>query len=232
MMRCFTKLHFWRAALALLVVGITAWSAAVAARTPPAAGRFLVATRRQQGFFSKTVILLVAYGPGGAFGVVVNRPTKLALAKVLPDPGVLHGRADRVYIGGPVSLDDLTMLFRSPSALPESIHVVDGVYASSSMAALRAAVGRKLTDASFRAYAGYAGWAPGQLEAELEQGAWAVVSAHADDVFTVAPGKLWDKLSRQGNVLLVQLAPLTANFRVRPHDRVSPNRSIPRGAFP
>lgn len=211
MKRCSLKLP-WYVALVLLAAGATAWSAAVAAGLAPATGRFLVATRTQQGFFAQSVILLIAYGPDGAVGVVVNHPTKVALAEVLPDSGLLRGRRDLLYLGGPVSLDDLTLLIRSRSAPAKSVRVFTGVYASGSLAALRAAVGQKLTSASFRAYAGYAGWAPGQLDSELEQGAWIVVRADADEVFATAPEKLWDKLIPQGDVILVQAAPLDPNF--------------------
>lgn len=209
------KLPMWRALLVLLVTGFAGWSAAGVARTPPSAGRFLVATRQQQGFFAKSVILLIAYGSDGALGIVVNHPTKFALAKVLPDPDVLHGRTDLLYVGGPVALDDLIILIRSPGAPPQSEHVVDGIYVSASMRTLRAVAGGKLAGTSFRAYAGYAGWAPGQLDAELQQGAWDVVAADADDVFTTAPAQLWNKLNRQGSELLVWKTPAATGLRSR-----------------
>lgn len=221
MKRCFLRLR-WCAALVLLAAGATAWSVAARAGLAPAAGRFLVATRTQQGFFAQSVILLIAYGPGGAVGIVVNHPTKVALAEVLPDPGLLRGRSDLLYLGGPVALDDLTMLIRSRNAPAKSIRVFTGVYASGSLTTLRAAVGQKLTSASFRAYAGYAGWAPGQLDSELEQGAWIVARADADEVFATAPEKLWDTLAPQGDVILVQAAPWDPGFQNRRYRRISP----------
>ncbi|MGH7689532.1 MAG: YqgE/AlgH family protein, partial [Gemmatimonadaceae bacterium] len=138
-------------------------------------------------------------------GVMINHPTKFSLASVLPDPKVLHGRPDLLYVGGPVALDSLTMLIRTPRALPSSVRVLDGVYASESVTTLRAAVDAKLATSKFRAYAGYAGWAPGQLDAELEQGAWTVVPANAAEVFTTAPDDLWEKLSQSGSTMLVRL---------------------------
>lgn len=221
MRRCLLRSR-WCAVLVLLAAGATAWSAAARAGLAPAAGRFLVATRTQQGFFAQSVILLIAYGPDGAVGIVVNHPTKVALAEVLPDPGLLRGRNDLLYLGGPVSLDDLMILIRSRRAPAKSVRVFTGVYASASLTTLRAAIGQKLTSASFRAYAGYAGWAPGQLDAELEQGAWIVVRAAADEVFAAAPEKLWDKLIPQGDVILVQVAPLNPGFRNHRHRQIPP----------
>lgn len=167
----------------------------------PAPGSFLVATRGQQGFFSATVILLIACDSDGAFGLVINRPTKISLAKLLPEVHGLGG--DRLYLGGPVALDQLTLLIRSPTPPSGTLHVVGDVYASGSLKTLRSVAGKHAVQARFRGYAGYAGWGPGQLDSELAQGAWTVVPADADDVFTTAPVKLWDQLVRQGDVRLV-----------------------------
>lgn len=190
------------AALVLPAACAAGWINAEAAQAP-AAGRFLVATRGQQGFFAKTVILLVRYGPKGAFGVIVNRPTKFPLAKLLPDVAELQGRPDLIYVGGPVSLSRLTLLIRSKTPPPDAVHVTDDLYASGSLKALRAVAGGKLAGASFRGYAGYAGWAAGQLESEIERGGWHVVSADADDVFSKDPSGLWQRLIARKQTRLV-----------------------------
>jgi putative transcriptional regulator len=53
-----------------------------------------------------------------------------------------------------------------------------------------------------RVYAGYAGWSPGQLEEEIDEGAWVVVSAEPGDVFAAEPANLWRRvLRRQGGEL-------------------------------
>lgn len=220
------KLPVWPAVQVLLLAGLVAWSTAGWASIPPAAGRFLVATQVQQGFFAKSVILLIDYGPDGALGIVVNRPTKLPLARALKNPDVLQGRTDRVYLGGPVSLGSLTVLIRSRGSPPDSRAVLTDVYASESLAALSAAIGDKLTGRDFRAYAGYAGWAPGQLDAELEQGAWQVFPANADEIFTADPAKLWDKLSGQANVIVVQSIPNDRSPFVEPAVRFASQPSV------
>lgn len=194
--------HILAAALVLLAACALGWSGAEAAQAP-AAGRFLVATRGQQGFFAKTVILLIRYGSGGAFGVIVNRPTKFPLAKLLPDVSELQGRSDLIYVGGPVSLSRLTLLIRSGTAPPDAVHVTDNLYASGSLKALRAVAGGQLADASFRGYAGYAGWAPGQLESEIKRGGWYVVTADADAVFSKDPAGLWQRLVARKETRLV-----------------------------
>jgi putative transcriptional regulator len=65
-----------------------------------------------------------------------------------------------------------------------------------------------------RIFAGYAGWAPGQLEDELEEGAWIVVTARSSDVFTSAPALLWSEVLRREGGPLAVLALLPDDPRV------------------
>jgi putative transcriptional regulator len=46
-------------------------------------------------------------------------------------------------------------------------------------------------------YVGYAGWGPGQLEVELDEGSWIVEPALAADVFTDEPDELWSAVLRR-----------------------------------
>jgi putative transcriptional regulator len=50
---------------------------------------------------------------------------------------------------------------------------------------------------SMRVYAGYSGWSPGQLEAEIDEGAWYVLAAQPGDVFAADPGRLWRQVLRR-----------------------------------
>lgn len=198
---------------ALAVIAACAVAAGTTtAHAAPAAGRFLVATRQQQGFFAGTVILLIAYGPDGAFGLVVNHPTKVPLETALPTVKDIRGQGYSLYLGGPVSLDRLTLLIRSQTPPNHSMHVVDDVYASGSIKVLRALANDKLKGARFRAYAGYAGWGAGQLDAELAHGDWIVVPANAAAVFTADPARLWRKLIEQNGVQVVALYRRTLSF--------------------
>lgn len=160
-----------------------------------AAGRFLVASRRLGGpFFAKTVVLLLEYGPGGAMGLVVNRPTRVPLARLLPDVEGLSERHVAVFVGGPVSPQALLLLLRSDHAPADAAHVLGDVYASGSLETLRRLVEAGETPARFRAFAGYSGWAPRQLDAEVARGDWYVVPAEPDRVFADPVSELWERL--------------------------------------
>lgn len=193
-----------RVALALVAAGAALCAGTGQAWAQPAAGRFLIATKQVQGGFAESVILLIDVDSGGAMGLIVNHPTKLPLAKLLPDVASLRGHGDPVYLGGPVQPDHLMLLIRSKTAPPGATHVTGDVYASGSAATLRALAGKK-GGATFRAYVGYAGWAPGQLESEVARGDWLVAPSDADSIFSRDPAGLWHDLIRQRGGVQVKL---------------------------
>ncbi len=63
--------------------------------------------------------------------------------------------------------------------------------------------------ASFRVFVGYAGWGPGQLQAEIDEGAWYVISAEPADAFDPDPTRLWQAVLRRagGALALVSTYP-------------------------
>jgi putative transcriptional regulator len=157
-----------------------------------AKGKFLVASRSLlDPNFSETVILLVDYDPNGALGVVVNRPTPVALIDALPELDELRARKDVVYLGGPVARDRMLLLVRTGQQPPQSLRIFGRVFASGSLDALRKSMAQ---GDSIRAYAGYAGWGPGQLDMEVARGDWFIGPADSDAVFTERPTAVWSDL--------------------------------------
>lgn len=179
---------------------IAALPAALApdARPPghdPARGMFLIASRGLvDPNFSESVVLLLEYDAGGALGLIVNRPTKILLTELLPDIEELEARADTVYLGGPVSRNHIVLLMRSDSHPPGAGRVFADTYASSSMSTLKQAASESQYGATFRAYAGYAGWGPGQLDGEVSRGDWYVSPADESIVFEADSETIWPKL--------------------------------------
>jgi len=162
------------------------------------AGVFLVATHRIiDPRFSRSVILLTRYGPQGAMGVIVNRPTEHRLSDLLPEIESLEGRGDRLFFGGPVSVNAIVLLLESVKEveLEHTERVFDDVYLSGNPEAFALIVGRKKQNPAIRGYAGYAGWAPGQLEAEIARKDWWIVRADASTIFRKEPSTLWKELS-------------------------------------
>ncbi len=162
------------------------------------AGVFLVATHRiTDPRFSQSVVLLTHYQPGTVMGVIINRPTEHRLSDLLPEIKALEGRSDPLFFGGPVSLNAIVMLLQSPEEvkLEQTTRVFGDVYFSGNPEAFAYIIGRKRADEAIRGYAGYAGWASGQLEGEIARGDWAIVGADAFIVFKKDPSKVWKDLS-------------------------------------
>jgi putative transcriptional regulator len=158
------------------------------------AGRLLVATPLLlDPNFEFTVMLLLEHGEDGALGVVLNRPSELAVADALPDWAEACPEPAVVFAGGPVERDALIALGRSSTptggSLVLGLHSVD----LDAQPALVRAGGVGDT----RIFAGYAGWSPGQLDDELVDRAWWVVDAEVDDVFTTEPDGLWARVLRR-----------------------------------
>lgn len=166
------------------------------------AGRLIVATPLlRDPNFARTTIFIAEHSPDGALGVVLNRPSDTEVAGLLPSWGSAVSSPAVVFVGGPVQQEGALALALSGGASPRSGFqpVVDGfgVVDLESDADL---VTPYL--AGMRVYAGYAGWGPGQLDAEIAEGAWYVVNGAPDDVFCSRPEVLWrDVLRRQGGEL-------------------------------
>lgn len=153
-------------------------------------GQLLIASPALSDYFRRTVILVLEHGEEGAMGVVLNRPTDHRVAELVPPFATLAGDEDLVYAGGPVqpnaivALGDFADRGDAAALLVGDVGLLDPDAVSPSVRRLRV-------------YAGYAGWAPAQLESELEQEGWIVEPAHPDDPFH--SGDLWaDALARKG----------------------------------
>ena len=163
----------------------------------PGRGMFLLAAPRlRDPRFAQTVVLLLEYEQTGALGLVINRPTEASLHDVLATP-LPNSEGHAVFAGGPVELRRLIALLRSPVAVDGAERLFGDVHASGSMDTLRRMLERDGHAADVHAYLGYAGWAPGQLDAEIARGDWIVAPADAESVFDTPPVDVWPNLMRR-----------------------------------
>jgi putative transcriptional regulator len=96
---------------------------------------------------------------------------------------------------------------KSAKPPPESMLIFGDVYLSSSREELQRVVKSTNTDEKFRIYAGYAGWAPGQLESEYDKGDWHVLDADATALFDKKSSDIWPELIHRFTVDWVRLKP-------------------------
>lgn len=163
-----------------------------------ATGKLLIANRRlRDPNFAEAVILLLEYSETGAMGVIINRPTTVSLATVLSQVQALKARKDLVYLGGPVGIEQILLLARVAQKPEDSKQILSDVYLVSSQTSLQQIVDRHDADLRLRAYAGYAGWSPGQLDAEVARGDWYIQSTDAAAVFDTPADQLWPELIRR-----------------------------------
>jgi len=147
--------------------------------------------------FHQTVVLIVEHGPEGTLGIVLNRSTNVFLSEAFPDLAALKGTNYRLFAGGPVAQTRLLMLVRLTEPLADAQPVFDGVYVGGTPELLERIITQAKPTEAFRVFAGVAGWAPGQLEYEMLQGAWATLPPDAAGIFDKDPATLWpDCLSR------------------------------------
>lgn len=168
-------------------------------------GRLLVASPREGAaddpepegdIFDRSVVLLLHHDDDGAHGLVLNRPLRAEVDSVLPGWQEHVNAPARIFQGGPVSLDTALGLVRMPGTT-ESVGI-KRLFGAVGLVDLDAPPPVVVPEvAGIRIFAGYAGWAGGQLESEIDTGSWFVVEAEADDAFTVAPGDLWAHVLRR-----------------------------------
>lgn len=157
--------------------------------------------------FRRTVVLVGHHDDEGAVGVILNRPTVVAVDEAVPALADLVAPGDLLFEGGPVQPDAAVVVaeFEDPSRA--------GLVALGSIGFLpeEAGPGDLAGLLRVRVFAGYAGWGSGQLEGELEEEAWLVAPAEPGDVFHEEPERLWEDVLRR-------LGPAFALMRTMPDD--------------
>jgi putative transcriptional regulator len=147
--------------------------------------------------FARTVVLLCDYVPEGAFGLVLNRPTDMpASSMVRLEPPLNAGNDLPLHVGGPVEPERGWILLTDEPAEVDYRTIRPGLYLSTSPELLRQVL-ESIPAPRARVLAGYAGWGPGQLDAELAQSAWLMGDVDVDLIFDVDPSRMWETAIRR-----------------------------------
>ena len=157
--------------------------------------------------FARTVVLICEHNADGALGLVLNRPGELAVGEAAAELSVLAGDEAVIDIGGPVQPDALLVLGEFEDASYAGMPVVGAVGLMGDANEIGDLVGVTLRA---RVFAGYAGWGPGQLDAELARDDWFVAPAGVDDIFDPDADELWRRVLERkgGHVALVARMPI------------------------
>lgn len=146
-------------------------------------------------FFHRTVVLICQHDREGAFGLVLNRPTDNAVGEALVADIPEALKEQKIYVGGPVQPTALSFL-HSDTFIIESV-VIPNLQLGHSLESLTELGNSYSAAKQLRLFAGYAGWAGGQLEDELKRQAWVTHPATLDLVFQADSQQLWRAILRQ-----------------------------------
>lgn len=146
--------------------------------------------------FAKSVVYMCAHSPQGAMGLIVNQVAPaLTLPKIVEQLGIrpeIDLSDCPVHVGGPVETGRGFVL-HSPDYVQESTLVIDDRFALTATLDVLKAIAEG-GGPRRRVFAlGYAGWAPGQLDAEIQANGWLVAPADEDLVFGTDDAAKWHK---------------------------------------
>lgn len=174
--------------LCVLIVALAGTEAISAGeRERSLAGELLVATPEiKDPRFAETVIYMVRHDENGAFGLVINRPLAKGpyvdlLKSFGADPQDAKGEVI-IHYGGPVGTDQGFILHSDDMMLENSTKVRDGIAMTADVKMVEAMARGKGPKQSLVIF-GYAGWAPGQLEMELQGNSWFVIGGDKALIF-------------------------------------------------
>lgn len=142
--------------------------------------------------FYHAVVLLIEHGKEGAMGLTINHPTDFSIKTVYEQMGrVWYGPQDaKLMRGGPVQ-PERAWILHGPGCKVGTLHkITDEIYLNTSFDALDELSRKKMP---FRFCIGYAGWAPGQLDREIQEGAWILSEVDTALVLHTPFEDVWEK---------------------------------------
>jgi putative transcriptional regulator len=160
-----------------------------------AKGMFLVADEGMlDPRFRTGVILLIQHDASGSTGLIVNRSSRLPLNAVLPKDSQLDLQGRTLSYGGPVQPNTLLALVKVRKNPPEPAEKILANLYLTGIGILDVWPDFADEVVDYRAFSGYTGWAPGQLNQEMQRGSWHLLPADEDSMFAGQDEMLWDRL--------------------------------------
>jgi putative transcriptional regulator len=153
-------------------------------RPPLAPGLLLAPPDLNDPHFRRAVVLLVQHDAEGRLDLTVRL--------ICEDVGLKwpESPSPQVFYGGPVAPQQGFVLHGRSDRLPEAEPIGDALAFTTARAALEAWTARP--EAPWRLILGYAGWGPGQLDAELARGGWVPAPLDPETLFATPAEELWE----------------------------------------
>ncbi len=170
------------------------------ADSPLRASLLVAMPQLQDPNFVRAVMVIVQHDADGTFGLVLNRPADMSASDLCMGLDVARGGDPSLPLhwGGPVQPNTGWMLFadetRQGQTDDEVTELADGIYFAASLDVLREIA--EAPPGEVRLFLGYAGWGPGQLEAEMVEGVWLTAPISRAALFSIEADALWEHVVR------------------------------------
>ncbi len=187
-----------RALCAFFLVFGMSWLASAEDAKPVTAILLVARAELPDPNFGDAVVLVLNNIAPVPAGLIVNRPTGIAVSSLFPELNHLAKLDDKVYFGGPVDIGSVSFLFRADAPSEHATQVLDGVYLSANEELLRKLLGREKPMEGLRIFVGRSGLGPGQLQAEIARGDWTLAPAETGAIFDGKSEHPWPKRPAQG----------------------------------
>ena len=177
------KRYVTGALCALLLLSASSWPTSAADTKPLSAILLVAGDDLNDSDFADSIVLVMNNLAPAPVGIIINRPMPIPVSRLFPDLKRLAQVPDKVYFGGPLEFGSVWFLFRAATPPEHAIQACDGVYLSADRKLLLQLLRRDKPMDGLRVFLGHAGWAPGQLEAEIAIGDWTLRRAEPEAIF-------------------------------------------------
>ena len=163
--------------------------------------------------FNRTVVLITEHSAEGTVGFVLNQRTDMTVDLLIPELDMVH---NPVYQGGPVEIESFHFFHNFPE-IRDSVNLMDGLFWSGDFEQVaRGILEEKLDLKNFKFFIGYSGWAPGQLQDEIDQQAWIIGDISPDIILndSIDNKKLWQRVMKElgGDYALLSNPPANPQY--------------------
>ncbi|GAB4353234.1 MAG: hypothetical protein Kow006_18340 [Gammaproteobacteria bacterium] len=147
--------------------------------------------------FQGSVVLVTFHGGPSPVGVILNKPTDVHLNDLFSDLPEVDKETGTIHFGGPLSPEVLSFLVETDHQPQRALTIDRHIYLALDPDLLRHFVEHPEQRRRMRIYSGYAGWAPGQLDAEIDRGDWWTLPLRRRHLFPDDPEKLWERIVQE-----------------------------------
>ncbi len=138
--------------------------------------------------FNRSVVYLTEYSKEGSIGFILNKPSDFVLNDLIPEIECKF----TIFNGGPVEPENLYFIHSVPHLIPDSIKIDKNIFWGGNFNVLTDLLNEnKIEETEIRFFLGYSGWSVDQLESEIDEASWLILSNKYPNIFNVDSSSFW-----------------------------------------